>query len=133
MGEAAGKGVLITAETEAKYQGYISQQERQIERLREAEGRSIPDEFIYDSIPGLSNEVKQKLAIHEKGERNISDARTMTYLILSTGSGPEGRSFKSTRPDQLFCNQQFKGTSSGWLRSMVKIYSPQPLIAPVLI
>src|ERR1700687_5531262 len=26
------------------------------------------------------------------------------------GSGPGGRWFKSIRPDQLFCNQQFKGT-----------------------
>ena len=40
----------------------------------------------------------------------ISDARTTTYVILSTGSGPGGRSFKSTRPNQLFCNQQFKIT-----------------------
>jgi hypothetical protein len=30
------------------------------------------------------------------------DARTATYLILSTGSGPGGWWFKSTRPDQLF-------------------------------
>ena len=32
----------------------------------------------------------------------ISDARTTTYLILSTGSGPGGRWFKSTRPDHFF-------------------------------
>jgi len=55
-------GVLATIETEAKYAGYISQQERQIDRLRESESRRIPSEFEFARIPGLSNEVKQKLA-----------------------------------------------------------------------
>jgi tRNA uridine 5-carboxymethylaminomethyl modification enzyme len=55
-------GVLATVETEAKYEGYISQQERQIERLNEAEARRIPEEFRYEEIPGLSTEVRQKLA-----------------------------------------------------------------------
>jgi tRNA uridine 5-carboxymethylaminomethyl modification enzyme len=55
-------GVLATVETEAKYAGYISQQERQIERLSEAEARRIPEEFRYEEIPGLSTEVRQKLA-----------------------------------------------------------------------
>jgi hypothetical protein len=32
----------------------------------------------------------------------ISDARTATYVILSIGSGPGGRRFKSFRPDHLF-------------------------------
>ncbi len=38
-------GLLATVETEAKYAGYIAQQERQIERLRESERRRIPAEF----------------------------------------------------------------------------------------
>jgi tRNA uridine 5-carboxymethylaminomethyl modification enzyme len=55
-------GVLSTVETEAKYAGYISQQEKQIGRLNEANDRRIPQEFRYDHIPGLSTEVQQKLA-----------------------------------------------------------------------
>jgi tRNA uridine 5-carboxymethylaminomethyl modification enzyme len=55
-------GVLTTIETEAKYAGYISQQERQIDRLRDSESRRIPSEFEFARIPGLSTEVKQKLA-----------------------------------------------------------------------
>jgi tRNA uridine 5-carboxymethylaminomethyl modification enzyme len=55
-------GVLTTVETEAKYAGYIAQQERQIERLRDSERRRIPSKFEFDQIPGLSTEVKQKLA-----------------------------------------------------------------------
>jgi len=55
-------GVLTTVETEVKYAGYMAQQERQIRQLEEAEGRTIPEEFAYEGIPGLSNEVRQKLA-----------------------------------------------------------------------
>ena len=61
VGRSLIHGVLTTVETEFKYAGYIAQQERQIEGLRAAEGRSIPAEFVYEGIPGLSTEVKQKL------------------------------------------------------------------------
>ncbi|HSU32230.1 MAG TPA: tRNA uridine-5-carboxymethylaminomethyl(34) synthesis enzyme MnmG [Bryobacteraceae bacterium] len=61
VGRSLMHGVLTTVETEFKYAGYIAQQERQIEGLRAAEGRSIPAEFVYEGIPGLSTEVKQKL------------------------------------------------------------------------
>jgi tRNA uridine 5-carboxymethylaminomethyl modification enzyme len=61
LGEAPVHGLLATIETEAKYAGYIAQQERQIERLRDSEGRRIPQEFEFSEIPGLSTEVKQKL------------------------------------------------------------------------
>ena len=54
-------GVLTTVETEAKYEGYLLQQDRQIRRLAEAEGRQIPTDFLYENIPGLSTEVRQKL------------------------------------------------------------------------
>ena len=61
LGEEPAHGVLATVETEIKYAGYISQQERQIERLRDSERRRIPSEFEFGHIPGLSTEVKQKL------------------------------------------------------------------------
>ncbi|MEP7361755.1 MAG: tRNA uridine-5-carboxymethylaminomethyl(34) synthesis enzyme MnmG [Acidobacteriota bacterium] len=54
-------GALMTVETEMKYAGYISQQERQIERLKGAEGRAIPLGFEYRGIPGLSREIGEKL------------------------------------------------------------------------
>ena len=61
LGEDPVNGVLTTVETEAKYQGYISQQERQIERLKDAERRPIPAEFGFGGIPGLSREIQDKL------------------------------------------------------------------------
>jgi len=61
LGEPPARGVLMTVETEIKYGGYIAQQDRQIERLRNADGRRIPTDFGYGGIPGLSREVRQKL------------------------------------------------------------------------
>jgi tRNA uridine 5-carboxymethylaminomethyl modification enzyme len=61
LGDKLIHGVLTTIETEAKYAGYIAQQERQIDRLRDSGGRRIPSAFQFSEIPGLSTEVKQKL------------------------------------------------------------------------
>jgi tRNA uridine 5-carboxymethylaminomethyl modification enzyme len=61
LGEELAKGVLTTVETVIKYEGYISQQQRQIQRLRDAEGRQIPENFEFSGIPGLSREVRDKL------------------------------------------------------------------------
>ena len=61
LGEAPERGVLETVETETKYSGYIAQQERQMSRLKDAGGKTIPAEFRYRGIPGLSLEVVDKL------------------------------------------------------------------------
>ncbi len=61
LGEEPALGLLNTVETEAKYSGYISQQERQMERMKHAERRRIPPEFGFGGIPGLSREVRDKL------------------------------------------------------------------------
>jgi tRNA uridine 5-carboxymethylaminomethyl modification enzyme len=61
LGEEPALGLLNTVETEAKYSGYISQQERQMERMKHAERRCIPAEFGFAGIPGLSREVRDKL------------------------------------------------------------------------
>lgn len=61
LGEPPARGVLTGIETEVKYAGYIAQQERQIERLGNAEARRIPEHFQYSGLPGLSREVREKL------------------------------------------------------------------------
>ena len=61
LGEEPALGLLTTVETETKYKGYISQQERQIDRLKGAEGRQIPSDFEFGTIPGISREVGEKL------------------------------------------------------------------------
>ena len=61
LGEMPSSGALTTVETEIKYAGYLDQQTQQIRKLQDSERRIIPDDFLYDNIPGLSNEVRQKL------------------------------------------------------------------------
>jgi len=46
---------------QAKYAGYIDRQQEEIERLRRHEHTRLPDDLDYDSVDGLSNEVRQKL------------------------------------------------------------------------
>jgi tRNA uridine 5-carboxymethylaminomethyl modification enzyme len=48
-------------EIDAKYSGYISRQQDEIDRLQRHENTPIPGNFNYAEIKGLSNEVKQKL------------------------------------------------------------------------
>jgi len=61
LGEDPARGVALTIETETKYSGYIGQQDRQIARLKDAERRPIPEGFVFDGIPGISREVRDKL------------------------------------------------------------------------
>lgn len=61
LGEEPVHGVLTVVETEIKYSGYLAQQERQMERLKDAGGRPIPEGFDFAGIPGLSTEIRLKL------------------------------------------------------------------------
>jgi len=49
-------------ETEIKFAGYLDQQRKAIEKLKKAEQRSIPPEFEYAGISGLSREMQETLA-----------------------------------------------------------------------
>ncbi|MBK1872562.1 tRNA uridine-5-carboxymethylaminomethyl(34) synthesis enzyme MnmG [Marinobacter sp. 1-3A] len=53
--------VAEQVEIEIKYEGYISRQTDEIERLRRNENTALPIDLDYDAIGGLSNEIKQKL------------------------------------------------------------------------
>jgi len=52
---------LKSVETEIKYEGYLLQQQRAMERLKKAEQHAIPDWFDYQSVSGLSREMQEKL------------------------------------------------------------------------
>lgn len=54
--------VVGQAMTMVKYDGYIKRQMEQVERFKQLEGLTIPEGFDYETIPGLSNEVKEKLS-----------------------------------------------------------------------
>ena len=48
-------------ETSIKYEGYLTQQKRHIQRLKRAESRRIPKGFSFVGIPGLSREIIEKM------------------------------------------------------------------------
>jgi len=50
---------------EAKYYRYIQKQQKQIEKMKKMLKASIPDDFSYRGLPGLSNEVIEKLEKHK--------------------------------------------------------------------
>jgi tRNA uridine 5-carboxymethylaminomethyl modification enzyme len=52
---------LKSVETEIKYEGYLLQQQRAMERMKKSEQRSIPGWFDYHSVSGLSHEMQEKL------------------------------------------------------------------------
>ena len=52
---------LKSVETEIKYEGYLLQQQRAMDRLKKSEQHSIPEWFDYRSVSGLSREMQEKL------------------------------------------------------------------------
>ncbi|HLV88573.1 MAG TPA: tRNA uridine-5-carboxymethylaminomethyl(34) synthesis enzyme MnmG [Candidatus Sulfotelmatobacter sp.] len=52
---------LKSVETEIKYEGYLVQQQRAMDRLKKAEQHAIPEWFDYQSVSGLSREMQEKL------------------------------------------------------------------------
>ena len=52
---------MKTVETEIKYAGYLNQQRKTMEKLRNSEQKSIPDWFDYAAVSGLSREMNEKL------------------------------------------------------------------------
>lgn len=56
------ESVARLIEIRTKYQGYIARQEKQIERFAKLETKLIPTNIDYQSVVGLRNEARQKLA-----------------------------------------------------------------------
>jgi len=64
--------VAEQVQIEIKYEGYINRQLKEIERYKNLEQIKIPDAFVFDNVPGLSNELKQKLG--EIGPSSLGQA-----------------------------------------------------------
>jgi tRNA uridine 5-carboxymethylaminomethyl modification enzyme len=54
--------VAEQVEIDAKYSGYITRQQDEVNKLQRHENTRIPTDFSYSNISGLSNEIKQKLS-----------------------------------------------------------------------
>jgi tRNA uridine 5-carboxymethylaminomethyl modification enzyme len=55
------RAVAEEVEIQVKYAGYLRKQEEMVRRFRDLEDQLIPDGLDYNGIPGLSNEVREKL------------------------------------------------------------------------
>ncbi|MEW5975291.1 MAG: tRNA uridine-5-carboxymethylaminomethyl(34) synthesis enzyme MnmG [Acidobacteriota bacterium] len=58
---------IASVETSIKYEGYLRQQQHEIEKMQQSERRRIPVDFSYAGIPGLSREVVEKLSTIRPG------------------------------------------------------------------
>jgi tRNA uridine 5-carboxymethylaminomethyl modification enzyme len=84
FGELAPK-VAEQIEIDAKYDVYLSRQAADIAAYRRDESFQLPDEFDYLALPGLSNEIKQKLQAHRPrtiGHASRIDGVTPAALTL---------------------------------------------------
>jgi tRNA uridine 5-carboxymethylaminomethyl modification enzyme len=61
------EAVRLQVEVRAKYSGYIERQRDEIERQRRHEELPLPEDLDYSRVAGLSNEVRQKLALSRPG------------------------------------------------------------------
>ena len=78
-------------EIDAKYDVYLSRQAADIAAYRRDESFALPDDLDYAALPGLSNEVKQKLAAHKPrtiGHAGKIDGVTPAALTLAGGACP---------------------------------------------
>jgi tRNA uridine 5-carboxymethylaminomethyl modification enzyme len=60
--EPLAETIKEQVEVECKYAGYLRRQEAEVNKFRHLEKIGIPSDFPYDQVPGLSNEIRQKLS-----------------------------------------------------------------------
>jgi tRNA uridine 5-carboxymethylaminomethyl modification enzyme len=84
FGELAPK-IAEQIEIDAKYDVYLSRQAADIAAYRRDESFALPEDFDYAALPGLSNEMKQKLQTHRPrtiGHAGRIDGVTPAALTL---------------------------------------------------
>ncbi|MGB7257704.1 MAG: FAD-dependent oxidoreductase, partial [Pseudolabrys sp.] len=77
--------IAVQIEIDAKYDVYLSRQAADVAAYRRDESFELPGELDYAALPGLSNEVKQKLQTHRPrtiGQAGRIDGITPAALTL---------------------------------------------------
>jgi tRNA uridine 5-carboxymethylaminomethyl modification enzyme len=74
--DAAPPAVLEQIEIGHKYAGYLKRQAEMAQKMAQWEEKRIPAGFDYDAVPGLSNEIRQKLK--EVRPRSLGQAGRMS-------------------------------------------------------
>jgi len=84
--------------TDARYAVYVARQEMDIAAFRKDEAVAIPDGFAFAALPGLSNEIRQKLERHKPaslGQAARLDGMTPAALMLLLAHLKKGAAAKS--------------------------------------
>ncbi|HID09752.1 MAG TPA: tRNA uridine-5-carboxymethylaminomethyl(34) synthesis enzyme MnmG, partial [Candidatus Latescibacteria bacterium] len=81
VGDGGDPEVARQVEIELKYEGYIQKQERQVAHLEKMESLSIPEDFDYNAVYGLSSEARQKLS--EMRPRSVGQAARVSGIRFS--------------------------------------------------
>ena len=83
---------------DARYAVYVSRQEMDVAAFRKDEAIAIPPDFSYEALPGLSNELRQKLDRQRPaslGQAARLDGMTPAALMLLLAHVKKGRAAKS--------------------------------------
>ncbi len=83
---------------DARYAVYIARQEMDVAAFRKDEAIAIPADFSYEALPGLSNELRQKLTRHRPaslGQAARLDGMTPAALMLLLAHVKKGAPAKS--------------------------------------
>jgi len=68
-------------ETEARYAVYMERQRADVERLKQDEQKEIPEDLQFDAMPGLSNELRDKLK--HRRPRTLAEAQKIDGMTPS--------------------------------------------------
>jgi tRNA uridine 5-carboxymethylaminomethyl modification enzyme len=96
--------VVDAVEIECRYSGYIDRQQAQARSLGQTDKVRIPTDFDFASVPGLSNEVREKLITVRPTSLGQASriqgvtpaAVTNLWMWLRRGSGPPTPSLSGT-------------------------------------
>jgi tRNA uridine 5-carboxymethylaminomethyl modification enzyme len=84
--------------TDARYAVYVARQEMDVAAFRKDEAIAIPPGFAFDALPGLSNEIRQKLVTHRPaslGQAARLDGMTPAALMLLLAHLKKGAAAKT--------------------------------------
>jgi tRNA uridine 5-carboxymethylaminomethyl modification enzyme len=112
LGEPVSRGVLAQVEIETKYEGYIRRQDDEIARVRRHEGIRLPAGIDFQSVPGLSAELAEKLT--EIGPSTLAQASRIP------GITPAALSLLLVHAKKLGGTETGSSESSGELAGVVE-------------
>jgi len=89
-----GNQVVELVELEVKYEGYIERMKRQLGQFAELESIAIPERLDFGRVPGLSNEVRERLARNRPASVGMAQRMTgitpaAVFALLAYLKGPK--------------------------------------------